>query len=538
MFVFSRLPRAAAVVLLPMISSLHAAGLEYPWQSTSAMGTAQANAAEANDASTVFFNPAGMARIKTTMISQGGQILSVRGRFENQGTTRIQQGNESVVQTGGNGGSFHPKAIPAGQFYAVMPYNDTITLGLGVFVPVGANVNYKSDWVGRFFQDQGTIETLNINPSMAIRFDDKHSLGFGLSAQIIHLKLRAGADVQEAAYGISKGTIQRGASLLCSPSGLPLVGGITASACNSVADLLAGPLVSEGRGEGSLTVEGIGYGFGWNTGYMYRFNDDRTRLGLTYRSRIRQKVRADYDWDFSDVSGTIPDITGVDEGNLVGLLGSLTRRIELKDYTENYVRPDSKATITIITPESVGAALFHQATERLALMGSVTWTRTSLINELRIEVEDRPGPNGTVSQGDVVINTRFRDTFKGAIGLNYRVSDTLMLRTGMGYEQTPVPNPEARHASLPDNNRWVYSLGANFSPKPNLDIDLAYSYIVIEDAAANYTEDCHPSGYFRSQAPSSGATSTTECTGNAGTFRGTFKNAYVNSAGIQINQRF
>ncbi len=530
-----------SLVLLTIASisfNAYAAGLEYPWQSTSAMGSAQANAAEANDASTVFFNPAGMARLKTTMISQAGQVLSVRGQFENAGTTRQTNGAGTEYQTGGDGGSYHPQAIPAGQFYAVMPYSDTITLGLGIFVPYGANVNYKSDWVGRMFQDEGTIETVNINPSMSIRFDDKHSIGFGLSAQIMHMKLRAGADVEEAAYGISKSTIQTGASLACSPSGLPLIGGITAATCTGVANLLAGPLVSEAQGEGSLTIEGFGYGFGWNAGYMYRFNDDRTRFGLTYRSLIRQTIKADYDWDFSDVSGTIPDITGVREGNLLSLVGALTNRIELRDYVENYVRPDSKAELKIVTPESIGTALFHQVNERLALMGSLTWTRTSRIQELRVVAEDREGPNGTITQGDAVVNTRFRDTFKGAVGLNYRVNDKLMLRTGFGYEQTPLPDAEARHAALPDNNRFVYSLGANISPRKGLDIDLAYSYIVIEDAAANYTDDCHPSGYLLSQAPADGATSTTQCTGNGGTFRGVFKNTYVHSAGIQMNQRF
>ena len=39
---------------------LLAAGLEFPWQSTSAMGSANANAAEAADASTSYYTPAGM----------------------------------------------------------------------------------------------------------------------------------------------------------------------------------------------------------------------------------------------------------------------------------------------------------------------------------------------------------------------------------------------------------------------------------------------------------------------------------------------
>lgn len=528
---------ALAVSLASMSPAMQAAGLEYPWQSTSAMGTAQANAAEAADASTVYFNPAGMVRLKTTTVSQAGQILSVRGRFENEGSTRLEHGQEVPV-TGGDEGSYHPQGIPGGQFYAVMPYDDSITLGLGIFVPVGANINYKSDWVGRFFQDEGAIETVNINPSMAIRFDDKHSLGFGVSAQIMHMRLRAGVDEQEGAWGIGKRTIQTGLSQLCSPSGLPLVGGITSSVCGQLAGLVAGPLVADGEGEGHLKIEGIGYGFGWNAGYMYRFNDDRTRFGLSYRSHISQTIKADADWDFSSVTGTIPDITGVQDGNPVSLLGALAGRISLREYTENYVRPDTDASIKVVTPESVAMSLFHQASDRIALMGALTWTRCSRVQELRVQFEDRPGPNGTVEQGDAVVKTRFRDTLKGAVGMNYRWNEKLLLRTGLGYEQTPLPDPEARHASIPDADRYVFSLGANYKARRNLDIDMAYSYIKIEDAEANYHDDCHPSGYIPSQNSSSDIGPGNECTGNGGTFKGTFKDTYVNSLGVQINQRF
>ncbi len=528
---------ALAVSLVSVCPQLTAAGLEYPWQSSSAMGTAQANAAEANDASTVFFNPAGMVRLKTTMVSQAGQVLSVRGHFDNDGTTKLEHGQEVPV-TGGDEGTYHPKAIPGGQFYAVMPYDDTITLGLGVFVPYGANVNYKSDWVGRFFQDEGALETVNINPSMAIRFDDKHSLGFGVSAQVMHLKQIAGVDVQEGNYGIGKRTIQTGLSQFCDSNGLPLVGGITAAGCGQLLDLVTGPVVSGAQGEGSVTIEGIGYGFGWNAGYMYRFNDDRTRFGLTYRSLIRQTVKADVDWDFSNVTGTVPDITGVRDGDIPSLLMALSKRMNQREFTEKYVRPDTDATLKIVTPESAAIALFHQATDRLALMGTLTWTRASRTQELRASFEDRQGPNGTVEQGDGVVKVRFRDVLKGAVGVNYRWNDKLMLRTGLGYEQTPLPNPEARHATIPDANRRVFSLGANMALRKNLDLDLAYSYVKVEDARANYHDDCHPSGYIPSQHTDSDITPGNECTGNGGTFKGTYKDTYLNSLGIQMNQRF
>jgi len=534
-------PRIRALILAvpSAIASHHAvaAGLEYPWQSTSAMGTAQASAAEAADASVVYFNPAGMVRLKTTTVSQSGQLLSASGRFEDEGTTRLVHGQE-VPTGGGPAGSYFPKAIPGGQFYAVTPYNDSITLGLGVFVPVGANINYKSDWSGRFFQDEGALESVNINPSLAIRFDDKHSLGFGVSAQLMHMRLRAGVDVQEGAWGIGKRTVQTGLSQLCDSNGLPLVGGVTSALCGRLAGLVAGPLVADGSGEGSLRIEGIGYGFGWNAGYMYRFNDDRTRFGLTYRSLIRTTIRGEADWDISGVTGTIPDITGVKDGDPVSLLGALAGRVELRDYTERYVRPDTDATIRTVTPESVGLSLFHQATERVALMTALTWTRSSRVRELRVSFDDRPGPNGTVEQGDAVVRLRFRDTLKGAVGMNYRWNDHLLLRTGLGFEQTPVPDPQARSASVPDANRYIASLGANYQPRRNLDVDFAYSYIMLEDAEAEYHDDCHPSGYVPSQTGSGDIGPGNECTGNGGTFIGRYSDARVHSLGVQINQRF
>ena len=167
---------------------LLAAGLEFPWQSTSAMGSANANAAEAADASTIYYNPAGMSRLKGTQVSQGLQLLSVRGQFEDEGSALL----DGSATGGGNGGTYHPKLIGAGEFYAVTPYNDQITLGLGIFVPYGANVNYKSDWAGRYSLDRAAIESVNINPSLSIRFDDQHSIGFGVSGQIMHLRLRSG----------------------------------------------------------------------------------------------------------------------------------------------------------------------------------------------------------------------------------------------------------------------------------------------------------------------------------------------------------
>lgn len=516
-------------------ASVFAAGLEFPWQSTSAMGSANANAAEAADASTIYYNPAGMSRLKGTQVSQGLQLLSVRGQFHDEGSALL----DGTVTGGGNGGTYHPKLIGGGEFYATTPYDDQITLGLGIFVPYGANVNYKSDWAGRYSLDRAAIESVNINPSLSIRFDDKHSIGFGVSGQIMHLRLRSVADVKNAVAGVAQNSAYEFAggvpNALCTGLGLALTNGVCNLATSTIGSILTStnPVLGTQAvaGEGVLNVEGYGYGFGWNAGYLFAFNDDQSRLSLSYRSKIVQNIKGDFDWDFSAVSGRIP--------NPQDPLSVLTTgAVDARQFIEQYVRPDTDASIRLVTPENVIAGVFHQLTPRLALMTSVNWTRTSRINELRIKAEDRQDPQGkTVRQGDVVVKTAFRDVLKVGAGINYKLDERWMARAGLGYEQTPVPGPEARHASLPDANRRVYSVGLNYRKDKKTSIDLAYAFITLEDVSANYKDNCHPTGYELPGNPS-GVQATDECTGNADRFKGRFSNTYVNSLGVQLNQRF
>jgi long-chain fatty acid transport protein len=75
-------------------------------QSVSSLGSAYAGgAAQAEDASTIFFNPAGLALLDRGELQIGGQFLSPNANFQNQGSRLVAPGtpfnNEPL--TGGNG---------------------------------------------------------------------------------------------------------------------------------------------------------------------------------------------------------------------------------------------------------------------------------------------------------------------------------------------------------------------------------------------------------------------------------------------------
>ncbi|MFX5157874.1 outer membrane protein transport protein, partial [Acinetobacter baumannii] len=60
------------------------------------------------------------------------------------------------------------------------------------------------------------------------------------------------------------------------------------------------------NGDAHVSFDGWGHGFGWTAGYLFEL-DARTRFGIAYRSQISMPVKGDYDWDFTNVGGTIPN---------------------------------------------------------------------------------------------------------------------------------------------------------------------------------------------------------------------------------------
>ncbi len=172
-----------------------AAGFQLWEQNASGLATAYAgSAAIADNASTIFFNPAGMTKLQPREFSVG--LAAVRPSFEftNSGSLAAP----GVPLTGSNGGDAGDwAAIPNG--YLSWALTKDLYLGIGLGAPFGLATEYSSDWVGRFQSVKFEIETMNINPSIAFRVNDMVSLGFGLSWQKIDATYERQAAVLNAA---------------------------------------------------------------------------------------------------------------------------------------------------------------------------------------------------------------------------------------------------------------------------------------------------------------------------------------------------
>ncbi len=215
-----------------------AAGFALIEQSASGMGNAFAGGgAVAEDASTIFFNPAGMTYIEGTQAVGALHLIKPNVEFDNDGSlagTARPLGDE-----GPNAGDL--AFVP--NFYLMTALTPSINVGVGVNVPFGLKTEYDDEWLGRFQANKSELKTVNINPSIAFKVNDRVSLGFGVSA------MRAEA------------TLTRSVNF--------------------------GPF-----GEGAVKVEGDDWGFGYNLGAIFQATAD-TRISVAYRSEVKQKLEGD-----------------------------------------------------------------------------------------------------------------------------------------------------------------------------------------------------------------------------------------------------
>lgn len=228
-----------ALLLIAFSGAANASGFQLTEQNASGLGNAYAGqAAVAENASTVFFNPAGMTQLQDREFSVGVAAIGPSFNFQNNGSS---VGALTGTGDGGNAGSW--AGVPNG--YLTWALNKDLYIGFGVGAPFGLKTEYDKPWVGAAQSTSFEVKTYNINPAIAYRVNDKVSLGVGLNWQRV-----------EATYTRQVGT-----------SALP---GIPAAA------VVASPL--------KLTLDDDSWG--WNVGGLFAVSPS-TKVGVSYRSAIQ-----------------------------------------------------------------------------------------------------------------------------------------------------------------------------------------------------------------------------------------------------------
>jgi len=410
------------------IGSAYGSGFALIEVNATGQGNAYAGAsAYTNNASTIFFNPAGLMNLDSQELVLAAHYIEPSSDFSNDGSSlapSLGSGALSGEDDDGGSGAFVPN------LYWAKPLEGDMTFGFGVNTPFGLKTEYDDEWVGRYHGVLSDLKTVNVNPSLGYRVNDKLSIGGGVNVMLAEVDLSSAVDMGALCLALAAAT--------CVPAGVT-----------------AGTLSNDGFAD----LEGDNFddlGLGFNFGLLYAVSNNTT-IGVSYRSEIDLKVEGDADF-------SLPEATDVASGTVAAVIGA--------DPLMRFTDTGLEAEVTL--PASFSVSLAHRV-GKITWLADATWTGWSSFDELRIEFDN---PN----QPDAVTTEDWDDTMRYSFGFDYQYSDKLVLRAGLALDETPVPSAERRTPRLPGNDREWISFGLTYIATKQLTFDFGYSHLFIDDA--------------------------------------------------------
>lgn len=194
-------------------------------------------AAIAEDASTAWYNPAGLIRLtKPQVVITGNEIwfnTTFNGTVNQSIDGYLPTGPVSVSNVQGGTSNFVPT------FHAAYPINPNLVAAFSVTTPFGLATDYNADTFVRYATVQTKLRTIDLSPSIGFKLTPKVSLGVGFDEQ----RLLGNFEVY---------------------TGIPAI--------STTYDTSSHNVVSD-------------WSTGWHSGVLFALND-ATRFGLSYQSKI------------------------------------------------------------------------------------------------------------------------------------------------------------------------------------------------------------------------------------------------------------
>jgi long-chain fatty acid transport protein len=353
----------AAIMILsaflpPGIAS--AAGFYIQEQTAAGVGRGQAgNGVAADDASTAYFNPAGMTELPGVQFDSGIDLIVPSASLSDLGSadhTPYVPAAPLGGNSGGNPGSATP--IPNMYMTAEIP-NSPVTVGLAVTAPFGFATKYAQGTFTRYDSIDTFLETIDIAPTIAVKLTDWLSVGVGLDEQYVYIKLR-----------------------------------------NALPDPFGAPSPAT---DGRLTLTGHTWSTGFNAGVLLMPGPD-TKIGFTYRYGITHNINGSV--TLSGLSGPLAagdtNEAGAAALNLPDIItAGVSRQVmpDLKLLGEfDYFTWSNFKAINIVlannggsldTPEnyrdtvSVALGAEYQLNERWRLRAGIKYDQTPTVNAYR-----------------------------------------------------------------------------------------------------------------------------------------------------------
>ncbi len=196
-----------------------------------------------------------------------------------------------------------------------------------------------------------------------------------------------------------------------------------------------------GNTQAGLNGGGWGYGF---TGGITLTPTQYLTVGVGYRSGINQKL-----------NGTLMLPAGAG-----GTPGSINTSVNLPDIVTGSIR--------------------YRFAPQWTALGTVEWSNWSRIGT--VNVLQPNGAPATAGGSVVALPFQYQDGWFFSAGAEYQWNDRLAVRSGIGYERSPVTD-QVRMPLVPDNDRIWLSAGATYQYSNKISLDLAYTHVFLKSTS-------------------------------------------------------
>lgn len=472
---------ASAVALLLVAAAPHAmaSGFQLREQGASGQGLSYAGiSAGSTDISGMFFNPAVLNRFEGTQIQVGFSNILPSTKVSDGAASRAAIPAASPFSAISGPAATGNAALSAvtPTIYAMWTLRPDLKVGFSVNVPYGLTTQYDDNWIGRYHALRSQLETVDITPTVAYRFNEKWSGGVSFVARRAKAELSQAVDFGYEAYmGVAQ----------LAPAGI-----------TNTNPLTGGPVVYPGAADGKVSVTGDSWGYGFKAGLL--FEPTKTlSVGMGYQSAIKENIKG-------DATFTIPPTVAMGLAALYQINPGAAKKPYLDGLAAAFSAGTASGPVTaeLNLPAVITFGLNYQVSPTVTLSAEVERTQWSKFQELRLKFSN------PATQADNITAENWKDSTFIALGASVRPGNDWTFRAGLATDSAPVDDAY-RTPRIPDADRTWISCGASYQFSKGFGMDFGYTHIIAKDSTVNLKGGTNPlsSDYIK------------------GNLSGTFKNA-------------
>ncbi len=165
------------------VSDASANGFRLASQDGFATARGEAFAATADNASAIYYNPAGITQLEGSQLRSGLYSIYLDPTFRPPDTAP----NAGATYNIGKHYNFIPQLFLTHSFE-----NSPVSVGLGVYAPYGGNIDWPQDTGFRTLATEGSLKYFRVNPVVAFKLAPNLSIGGGVMVDYGNIDMESG----------------------------------------------------------------------------------------------------------------------------------------------------------------------------------------------------------------------------------------------------------------------------------------------------------------------------------------------------------